>query len=273
MKRLLSIEWQKSWPSRYFKIMLGIWFFAFIGLPIGFKLFLMYIESTGFSLDQIPGLNATDLPIFDFVDLWQNLAYAYKSITIFLAILIIINITNELDYKTFRQNVIDGMSKTEFLLSKFMLIFGLATIATFLVFIMGLLIGYTSSPVTSWQYVSKHINFLGAYWLHVLVFLTLCVLLSILIKRAGMVIAVLLFYMFIVEPIASAFLFYNFHFEFLANILPMEAHWSLIPRPIEKYVLRDTIFWVSTQSMLVAFTELCVYLGLIWLLIVKRDIK
>jgi len=273
MKRLLSIEWQKSWPSRYFRVMLGIWFLAFIGLPIGFKLFLFYIESNGFSLDQIPGLTATDLPIFDFVDLWQNLAYAYKSISIFLGILIIINITNELDYKTFRQNVIDGMSKTEFLLSKFMLVFGLATVATVLVFIMGMIVGYSASPVTDWASISKHINFLGAYWLHIMVFLTLCFLLSVLVKRAGMVIAILLFWMFVVEPILSAFLFYNFHFELLANMLPMEAHWSLIPRPIEKYALRDTIFWVSSQSVFVAVTELGIYLGTIWLLIVKRDIK
>jgi ABC-2 type transport system permease protein len=273
MKRLFKIEWLKSWPSRYFRIMLGIWFLAFIGLPIGFKLFLMYIESNGFSLDQIPGLTATDLPIFDFVDLWQNLTYAYKGISIFLGILIIINITNELDYKTFRQNVIDGMSKTEFLLSKFMLVFGLATAATILVFIMGLIVGYSASPVTDWSSISKHINFLGAYLLHILVFLTLCVLLSILIKRAGMAIAILLFWMFVLEPILSAFLYYNFHFEVLANMLPMEAHWSLIPRPIEKYALRETIFWVSFKSVAIAIAELGVYISACWLLIVKRDIR
>jgi len=122
MKRLLKIEWLKSWPSRYFRVMLGIWLFAFVSIPVGVKLFLVYIESKGFSLDDLPGIEATDLPIFDFVDIWQNLAYLYKGISIFMAILIIINITNELDYKTFRQNVIDGMSKTEFLGSKLLLI-------------------------------------------------------------------------------------------------------------------------------------------------------
>ncbi len=273
MLRLIKIEWLKSWPSRYFKIMLGIWLFAFISLPIGFKLLLIFIESKGFSLDQLPGLEATDLPIFDFVDIWQNFAYAYKGLTIFMAFLVIINITNELDYKTFRQNVIDGMSKTEFLLSKLYLIIGMATIATLLVFGFGLVIGFISSPVTDFNSIVKHINFLGAYWLHIILFLTFSVLLSLLIKRAGLVIAILLFWMIIAEPILSSILTYGFDLNFLANILPLETIWGLIPRPIEKYGLSSTDFWVTSKSVTIALVELALYLGSIWLLIVKRDIK
>src|SRR5690606_275904 len=149
------------------------------------------------------GISATDLPIFDFVDLWQNLTYVYKTISIFFAILIIINITNELDYKTFRQNVIDGMSKTEFLITKLLLMFGLATFATVLVFIMGIIVGFSASSITTFDAVTAHINFLGAFWLHIVLLLSLCMLLSILIKRAGLVIAILLFWMFILEPIGG----------------------------------------------------------------------
>lgn len=273
MKRLLKIEWEKSWNSRYFKIMLGIWLFAFIGIPIGAKLFLVFLESQGFSLDQLPGIEATDLPIFDFVDIWQNLTYVYKCITIFMAILVIINITNELDYKTFRQNVIDGMSKTEFLSSKLLLIFILATFASLLVLILGLVVGYIASPVTTWPYVTKHINFVGAYWLHIIVFLLFSIVLSLLIKRAGLVIAILMFYMYVAEPIASALFTYNFKLPLLADMLPMEAIWTLIPRPLEKYALNDSIYWVSSQSIEIGLAYSALYLSGIWLLLVKRDIK
>lgn len=194
MIRLLSIEWLKSAPSRYFRIMLGIWFFAFLALPIGFKLLLEWLESKGFSLEQLPGISATDLPIFDFVDIWQNMAYVYKCITIFLAILVIVNVTNELDYKTYRQNIIDGMSKMQFFGSKMLLIVVLASATTLLVSLMGFVVGYLAAPDSSWSLVVKNINFLAAYWLHVLLFLSLAMLLALLVKRAGIIIALLLFF-------------------------------------------------------------------------------
>ncbi len=273
MIRLLKIEWLKSAPSRYFRIMVGIWFFAFLSIPIGFKLLLQWLESKGFSLDQLPGVEATDLPIFDFVDIWQNLAYVYKCITIFLAILVIINVTNELDYKTYRQNIIDGMSKAQFLLSKLLLIGVLATLATVLVGILGFVVGYIASPVTEWHFVVKHINFLGAYWLHVLLFLSFAMLLALLIKRAGIVIALLLFWMTIIEPIGASFITFAIRQPLLADLLPMEAIWNLIPRTIEKYGLQDVRYWVSTQSVLIALGYLAVYLTGIWLLLTKRDVK
>jgi hypothetical protein len=273
MIRLLKIEWHKSAPSRYFRIMVGIWFLAFLALPIGFKLFLDYLERQGFSLDDLPGIEATDLPIFDFVDIWQNLAYVYKCISIFLALLVIINITNELDYKTFRQNIIDGMSKGQFLASKILLMVCLATGATLLVLLGGFIIGYIASPVTEWQFVVKHINFVPAYWLHIMVFLSFSMLISLLIKRAGITIALLLFWMYILEPIGATVLTYGLNLPLLAELLPMEGHWNLIPRPIEKYGLSETRFWVSTQSVVIAVGQLGVYLAAIWLLLTKRDVK
>ncbi len=273
MLRLLRIEYYKSWPSRYFKAMGGMWLFAFLSLPVAFKLLLMFLDSQDFSLDQFPGLEATDLPIFDFVDIWQNLTYAYKCISIFLGILIVINITNELDYKTFRQNIIDGMSKSQFLGSKMLLIGVLATAASILVMIAGFIIGYLFSPVTDWDAVTRHINFLGAYWLHIVLFLSFCMLLSLLLKRAGIVIAIILFWMLIVEPIGANVLTYGFKLPYLAEWAPFEAIWNLVPRPIEKYGLRETRFWVSNKSVLIALTHLAVYQASIWLLLTKRDVK
>lgn len=250
-----------------------IWLIAFLSLPIGFKLLLMYLEYQGIALEAIPGLKPTDLPLFDFVDLWQNLTYVYKCTTIFLAILVIINITNELDYKTFRQNVIDGMSKGQFLASKLFLMISIATVTTVLIFIAGMIIGYLSSPVTSWNYVVEHINFLPAYWLHVMLFLSFAMLLSLIFKRAGIVIAILLFWMFIAEPIGASILTFGIEIPFLAEGLPMEGIWNLVPRPIEKYFLTEARYWISTRSVVIALVQLSFYLSIIYLLLTKRDLK
>lgn len=251
----------------------GMWLFAFLCLPIAFKILLIYMESQDFSIDQLPGLEATDLPIFDFVDIWQNLTYAYKGITIFLGILVIINVTNELEYKTFRQNVIDGMSKAQFLASKVLLMLVLATLATVLVMLSGFIIGLLFSSVTSWDAITRHIDFLAAFWLHIVLFLSFCMLLSLLLKRAGIVIAIMLFWMFIVEPIAASIISFGFKLPWLGELAPFEAIWNLIPRPIEKYGLREVRFWVSNRSVVIALVHLAIYQLSIWLLLTRRDVR
>jgi hypothetical protein len=79
--------------------------------------------------------------------------------------------------------------------------------------------------------------------------------------------------MYIAEPIGSAFLYYNFKLELLSGLLPMEGHWNLIPRPIERYALSEARYWVSTQSVVIALGQLAFYLTGIWLLLTKRDVK
>ena len=109
--------------------------------------------------------------------------------------------------------------------------------------------------------------------MHIVVFLLFTVVLSLLIKRAGLVIAILMFYMYILEPIAGGIITFEMRMPLLADTLPMEAVWSLIPRPLEKYALNDSVYWVSARSIIVGIIYSSIYLTSIWLLLVKRDIK
>jgi hypothetical protein len=98
-------------------------------------------------------------------------------------------------------------------------------------------------------------------------------LLSLLLKRAGIVIAILLFWMFIAEPIAASLFTFALELPVLAESLPMEGIWNLVPRPIEKYFLNETRYWISTRSVVIAAVQLAFYLSMIYLLLTKRDLK
>ncbi len=63
--------------------------------------------------------------IFNFPFIWHFNTYVAAWLKFFLAIVIVSMMANEYSYGTLKQNLIDGLSKQEFILSKFL------TVATF----------------------------------------------------------------------------------------------------------------------------------------------
>src|SRR5690606_20889818 len=60
----------------------------------------------------------TGFPIFDFVDIWQNMAWITFLFKYILAFMVIISICQEFSLRTVRQNMIDGLSRKEYIVSK-----------------------------------------------------------------------------------------------------------------------------------------------------------
>lgn len=271
MKRLLRIEFQKLWSARYFRILLILWILAFILIPFGADAFLDFLESKGVDLKEI-GIKPSDLPIFDFDDIWQNLAYVYKCLGILLSFIIIISVTNDFDYRTFRQNVIDGMSRTQWLVSKLYLILFMASVSAVLVLILGLIAGFAFSHITAFGDVVENIAFIGAYWLQVFLFLNLCLLLSLVIRRAGITLAVLIFWVYIFEPIGATMLTYWAEKPLIADLLPFEASWNLIPSPILKYAFVSSESYIGYAHLGIAagYTAICMMCS--WRIVSKRDL-
>lgn len=269
MLRLLKLELKKLAATKYFRVLSILWGIAFISIPLVAGVGLNWLDK--FATEMEIQLKPSQLPIFDFVDIWQNLAYCYKFITIFICFSLIISMTNEFRYKTVRQNVIDGLSKRELWLSKVMLILGLTTIATLGLLVLGLIVGFIYSPVTGPEYIFKNIEFVGAYFIHVFLFLSFCLFIATLIKRSGFAIALVMFYTYIVEAILSTYLRAEVS-PMISNILPIEASWKLIHQPFTRYGLSVCQDYVSIWEVLVALGWVGIFqFGSYWLL-AKRDL-
>ena len=63
------------------------------------------------------------LGIFSFPGIWHNVTYVAGFFKFFLAILVAILVSGEYEYRTIRQNIIDGMSRLEFFKSKIITLF------------------------------------------------------------------------------------------------------------------------------------------------------
>lgn len=269
MVRLLSIEYFKLKNTRYFWVLGGLFLLFMFSLPIGVKLFLDYVTSQG---ANIGGLSANDLPLFDFVDIWQNLTWVFKKFSIFLGFIVVISVCNEYRNTTARQNIIDGMSRGEFLWSKILMIVVLSAVVALIAMIVGLVMGFAWSPVTEWSFVVKNIEFIFAYFVHLVTFLIFCLLVSMLIKKSGITIAILIFYIYMVEPIAVNIFLHGLEWEFASRLLPVAAAGNMIPLPFTKYILMETRDFIGLQDTVICAVYLLGFGYLAHRMITKRDL-
>ena len=272
MLRLFKIEYFKLKHSKYFWILFGLFGIFLLAVPISLKIFLDYLTSIGEDIADL-GIAPSDMPFFDFVDLWQNITWTYSMFSIFLGFIMVISISNEYSYGTVKQNVIDGLSRKQFLWTKISFIIGLSAIVSFAALLIGLIIGLAWSPTKDFVFIVKHIEFIPAYFLHLVAFQLFCLMISIIIKRPGITIALLFFYIFMVEPILSTVLIYKYKLVLLGNLLPMKAIGNIIPMPWTKYALKQTQTSVGLDDLVI----LLVYIVIIYLIsqwiAVKKDLR
>ncbi|MBL7942233.1 MAG: hypothetical protein JNM00_05685 [Flavobacteriales bacterium] len=271
MKRLIAIEWQQLWNARYFRILIALWLLAFLAVPVGFKLLLNYAETHWPELGAM-GLSPAQLPLFDFREIWQNLAYVYKMFSILFSFIVVISITNDLDYKTQRQHVIDGMSRKEWLLSKWYTILAGTTISALMVFVVTLISGMCFSYSFTAQEVFETVGFIGAYWIHMFLFLQLAGLLAMVIRRSGITIAVMIFWIYVFEPISVSIVRYEMKISWLSNIFPFEASWRLIPDVFPHLLMQPGNDQVPLDALLIAGAYLAVIMSFAWWWLRRKDL-
>lgn len=189
MKRLLAIELQKIWKNKASKV-LTLTYFILLS-------FIALFASIKFDIGPFKFHLAT-LGIFNFPYIWHFNTYFADFFKFFLAIVIVSMMANEYTYGTLKQNLIDGMTKKEFILSKFLTVIILAAGSTFFIFIMSLLLGYSFSSYTELSIVFSGMEYLLGYFVKLLGFFTICLFLGVLIKRSAFAIGFLLLW-YVVE--------------------------------------------------------------------------
>ncbi len=273
MIRLLEIEWLKLKNYKIFWILIGMYFLGLI-LVLSSGMFLMqFLKYKGADFN---GIDPTILPLYDFPDVWQNMTYIATFFKIIIAFIVAISVTNEISYRTMRQNVIDGLSKWEFLKSKIYLILVLSGAATLFIFLEGLITGLIYSHVINLSYIFSELDFLAAYFLEVFTFLSFTLLLSILLKKAGFVIVLVFMYTLIFEPFLTINMLHNpwikDYVSWLAPYLPIRALNNLIHVPFQRYVFMEIQDFIAWKDILIVIVWLGIYHLSIYKLLDKRDI-
>ena len=274
MIRAFTLEWLKLKNYRIFWILFGIYLIAQLVITNGGVFLLEWLKNQGADFNE---LDPTMIPIYDFPDIWQNTSWLGSFVKILISFIVVISINNDLTYNTMRQNIIDGISKKEFILSKFSLIIFLAGICTLVMFVSGLITGFIYSSVTDLKSVFDELEYLLAYFYQLLVFSMLAFLIALIIKKAGFAIVFLFLYSSFIEPVTTAILQYaDFIKSTTAGIVkffPVYSVNNLIDVPFPKYIFReiqDNVLW---YEWLIASGWMFVFTYLIVFILNKRDLK
>ena len=225
MIRLLQIELIKIWNSKSSRILI----LSYFGLLTLLSLFSMIkIDLGNFEI------HLAKQGIFDFPFIWHFNTYIAAYFKLFFAVVIVSMIANEYSNKTLKQNLIDGLSKKEFILSKFFTIILFSFISTVVVFVISMILGLIYSSFNEISIIFSQMEFLIAYFLKLIGFFSMCLFFAVLTKKSAFSLGFLILWN-IIESIFLGISHYNEDkFEFLTRILPLEAMSNLIKQPFTR---------------------------------------
>jgi ABC-type transport system involved in multi-copper enzyme maturation permease subunit len=270
LRKTIDLEYYKFRHYKPFLIILGLYVFCFLLSGISIKALVDWFLSEQQEDNVFRYFVETGIPLFDFVDIWQNLGWLATIFKWIPDFVVIISVTLEYSQKTIKQNVIDGLSKKEFLMSKLWLVIMISLGSVVLLFLLGLFLGLLYSPVTGIPYIFQNIEFVFAYGLEVFVFLCMAMFAAFLIQKSGVTIILFLLYTACIEPIATAFMYHDR--EWPVWFYPVEAINLIIRVPFQKFWLDHVHDMVYLQDIVVALGWAGVFIALSYWLLKRRDL-
>jgi len=229
MLRLLQIELQKIRHNKAARTITIVYFILIT--------FIALIASIEFSFGDF-NFRVADQGIFNFPFIWHFNSFMGALLKIFLAIVIVSMMANEYSYTTLKQNLIDGLSKKEFVLSKFITVLLFAVISTIFLFVVSLILGLSFSDYNEIGIIFSDLEYLLAYFIKLVTFFSFCLFLGVLVKRSAFALGFLIIWL-VIEKILYGLMKWKFFkdTDIAANVsqfFPLEAMSNLIKEPFTR---------------------------------------
>ncbi|MBR9914244.1 MAG: ABC transporter permease subunit [Algicola sp.] len=274
MLRLLQLELQKLLLNKASKVLI---FISFI-LPF----FVIVLSSLRIDFFGYFTLELGHYGLFNFPIVWHITTFFAAQFKLFFAIVVVSMIGNEYSNKTIKQNLIDGLSKKEFVLSKFYTIVFFSAVATILIFLICLFIGLYYSSIDEFNLIFRGTEFLLAYFVKLVGFFSLCLFLGMLLKRSAFALG-FLFILFMLEWIIFWIVSWQINSDVawsIHNFMPLQSMWNLIDQPFQRIAISKVPSGeVAMYDFAVHWYEIAIVLGwtaiftfLSYRLLKKRDL-
>ncbi len=281
MFRLLNIEFHKLKHNKASKVLSIIYFALLTSIAL--------IAAIKFDIGPVK-FHLAEQGIFNFPYIWHFNTFMAAIFKFFLLLVIVSMMANEYSNKTLKQNLIDGLSKKEFILSKFYTVIVFAGISTIFVFVTSLILGLFYSDYNELAIIFSDLDYLLAFFVKLVGFFTFGLFLGILVKRSAFAVGAMVIWL-IMESILKGYLFYSFRShdstsESVNNImqfLPLEAMSNTIKEPftrlgavrsvanqIGEQITKD--FSVQFTDLLIVLVWTAIFIYLSFALLKKRDL-
>lgn len=191
MLYLLRLEWKKIRKLTSFRL-----------FSVCYLVLLPAILLIGLRFDELPPPINSNEVFFMFPTVWQYLGYIGNWLCFFFfGFLSIVVVTTEHSYRTMRQNIITGLSRQQYFLSKFYLIFMVSLFAALYYAICGFTIGYFNTEAIYPHKVWQHADYIPRYFLMCFGYMSFGLFLGFLIRRTGIALFLYLAYIMFIELI------------------------------------------------------------------------
>lgn len=226
MRALLQIEWLKIKKYPAFWWMLGIVSLTYPGTT----LMSYYAYSRSIRGKEMANTIAKMLfgNPFSFPETWHTVAFLSSFFIMIPSLLVIMLVTNEYNFKTHRQNIIDGWSREQFVSSKLADVLIITFVCTLMYALIAAGIGVYSDPDNIGRWMEQ-LQYIFLFFLQTFAQLSLAFLLGFLIKKAFIALGVFLFYNLILENIAVTYSKFKLHD--IGRFLPFEVSDRIVPMP------------------------------------------
>ena len=277
MLHLLKLEWKKIYNYRPFQVMMLLFF---IGLPS----MLMVSHSIVEKANPPEGIFSAE-SLISFPTIWQYLAYYGNwMVFFFLGFMSVLSITNEFGNKTLRQNIITGLSRTDYFKGKIIFIITLALIATVYFSLCGTAIGMIYTESFSMKDFTENLDFIPRFFLMSFGYMSIGLFLGMWIRRTGIAIVLFLAYGMFIEQILR----YGIHMNLFKRLgiemnksvhyYPINAMEDLAPIPFPDMIddmARNMDYYPFIEPMEAAVLTIIysgLFLFLAYRMINKRDL-
>ncbi len=277
MIRLLQIEFIKLWNNRASKVLVISYFVLLTSIAL--------VAAIKFDIGPIK-FHLAEQGIFNFPYIWHFNTFITAFFKLFLAIVIVSMMANEYSNKTIKQNLIDGLSKKEFILSKFLTVVSFALISMVFVFVVSMVLGLFYSDFNELSIIFSDLEFLLAFFVKLMGFFAFCLFLGILVKRSAFALGFLILWQIFegfVRGMVRWKLFDSETTDAIMGFFPLNAMWNLIDEPFsrlgavqslgdqigEDFRFDYAVHWYEILIVL-AWTAIFVYLS--YALLKKRDL-
>ena len=230
MFRLLNIEFHKLKHNSASKVLRIIYFALLTSIAL--------IAAIKFDIGPIK-FHLAEQGIFNFPYIWHFNTFIASIFKFFLLLVIVSMMANEYTNRTLKQNLIDGLSKKEFILSKFYMVVVFALISTLFVFVTSFILGMVYSDYDELSIVFSDLEYLAAFFFKLVGFFSFGLFVGILIKRSAFAVGALLIW-FIGESMIKGYLHWRFRdgdssaVGEIMQYFPLESMSNLIKEPFTR---------------------------------------
>jgi len=239
MKKLFQLEKIKTLSYTAFKTLMIIHFLLFF-------LVVLVVSRIHFS---IPGFSVKGL--YQFPNIWEFFPWVASWFNLFLAIVVILLVGNEFSFRTFRQNVVNGLSRNDLITGKLIMIVTIAIYTFLMVLLAILLFGMIFSDGITKDVIFEKSYLILIYFIQAIGYMTIGMLIALVFRNNALSIIMFLLYFAIIEPVVRLMFKAEARRFFPAKIIS-----NLTPTPEFLTMTSEKSFTTSSGNSSLDFHEI-----------------